>query len=182
MPGPRHVDRGLADDDALLGDEDEEEYAPTPQDWPEEVLRPRTQVPPGPARPCWRCAFPVPSGTSVCPECLESARHLRLVGTRPQLDIRHGEGPPLRLGRHPVWARPEVATALRCEEDVSRCHATIRLAPDGTLWLTENPAGTSNGTYVNNERIPQGTRVPLHDGDVIGLGRRVALTVLLTDP
>ncbi|MFF3498559.1 FHA domain-containing protein [Streptomyces sp. NPDC003247] len=133
-------------------------------------------------RPCWQCGHPLPPGTSSCPECLEPTRHLRLIGSRPRLDLRHGEGAPLRLGRHPVWARPEVFGALQCEREVSRCHAVVQLAPDGTLWLTENPRGTANGTYVNHERIPRGGRVRLEDGDVIGLGEKVAFTVLLPDP
>jgi pSer/pThr/pTyr-binding forkhead associated (FHA) protein len=56
------------------------------------------------------------------------------------------------------------------------------MAPDGTVWLTEHPPGTTNGTYVNDARIPAGTRVPLTDGDTVGLGRNCALRLLLVEP
>lgn len=177
----RHVDKFLADDfdfDDERDPEDENRYAPDPP------RRQEPEAPPAPPRthPCWSCAAAVPSGSPACPECQESPRHLRLISTRPPVDVRHGIGAPLHLGRHPIWAAPAVAAALDDTRGVSRRHATIEMAPDGTVWLTEHPPGTTNGTYVNDARIPPGTRVPLTDGDTVGLGRNCALHLLLVEP
>ncbi|MFJ8106731.1 FHA domain-containing protein [Streptomyces sp. NPDC096132] len=178
------MDKSLAQDDLLpdYGDEGDDDV----------VLPPYqgghggdAQAPPEPSRshPCWSCGTAVPSGSPVCPECQESTRHLRLLGPGASIDLRHGEGPPLRLGRHPVWATA-VAAALAGDrgKGVSRRHAEIQLTPDGRMWLTEYAHGTLNGTYVNDERIGRGARVPLDDGDVIGLGQNCAFTVLLVEP
>ncbi|KUN76153.1 hypothetical protein AQJ64_39145 [Streptomyces griseoruber] len=178
------MDKSLAQDDDVLpdfdeGDEDEEGGPGEPPPWQEP---PHAPEPPR-SHPCWSCAAAVPAGSPACPECQESARHLRLLGPGASIDLRHGEGPPLRLGRHPVWATA-VAGALSGDrgQGVSRRHAELQLTPDGTMWLTECAHGTLNGTYVNDERIPPGTRAPVHDGDVIGLGRNCAFTVLLVEP
>ncbi|MFF8928080.1 FHA domain-containing protein [Streptomyces longwoodensis] len=177
----RPVDRGLADDDFFLSEADDASL----DDAPEAVrLPPWTPQPstdtagPVESAACWSCAQPVPAGVARCPECQESTRHLRLTGTRPAFELRHGVGPPLRLGRHPVWAA-QLAAVLSCEPGVSRHHATLRLTPSGDLWLRENPHGTPNGTYVNDERLPRGARVALKDGDVVRLGRHATFTVRL---
>ncbi|MEU9666812.1 FHA domain-containing protein [Streptomyces bobili] len=153
---------------------------PEPPRWP--VAPPELVAPPSRAHSCWSCAAEVPSGASACPECQESARHLRLISTRPQVDLRHGSCGPLNLGRHPTWAAPDVAAALDGEQGVSRRHASVEMTPDGGLWLTEHPTGTLNGTFVNGERVPPGDRVPVTDGDTVRLGRHCAFTLLVVEP
>ncbi|MFH9860591.1 FHA domain-containing protein [Streptomyces sp. NPDC017202] len=173
---PRYVDKALAEDVFLDDEREEGEEAETPP-WPpgpQTSLAPRTH-------PCWSCAADVPSGTSACPECQESVRHLRLISTRPPVHLRHGSCGPLNLGRHPSWAAPAVAAALDGERGVSRRHASIEMTPDGGLWLTEHPAGTMNGTFVNGERVPPGDRVPVADGDTVRLGTYCAFTVLVVE-
>ncbi|WP_416977610.1 FHA domain-containing protein [Streptomyces sp. T028] len=202
--GPRrHVDKSLAQDDDCLPDFDEgdgEEDPREPPPWQDPSHLPHSSHPPHPSHqshqshpsqdpepprshPCWSCAAAVPAGSPSCPECQESTRHLRLIGPGSSIDLRHGEGPPLRLGRHPVWATA-VAVALSGDKGkgVSRRHAELQLMPDGTMWLTECAHGTTNGTYVDDERIAPGARVPVTDGNVIGLGRNCAFTVLLVEP
>ncbi|MEU1177244.1 FHA domain-containing protein [Streptomyces sp. NPDC005820] len=184
------MDKSLAQDDVLPDfdetDKEEEEAGPRePPPWQEPPSWQEPSPAPEPPRshPCWSCAAAVPAGSAACPECQESVRHLRLLGPGSSIDLRHGEGPPLRLGRHPVWATA-VAGALSGDrgKGVSRRHAELQLAPDGTMSLTECAHGTLNGTYVNAERIAPGARVPVRDGDVIGLGRNCAFTVLLVEP
>ncbi|MFF9062488.1 FHA domain-containing protein [Streptomyces sp. NPDC014882] len=197
---PRYVDKSLAEDvflDDEYDDEDDEdgedgEYGE--YDWSgeyDEGGEEGDEPPPWPAgpqvsaaprtHPCWSCAADVPSGASACPECQESVRHLRLISTRPPVQLRHGGCGPLNLGRHPSWAAPAVAAALDGERGVSRRHASIEMAPDGGLWLTEHPAGTVNGTFVNGERVPPGDRVPVADGDTVRLGTYCAFTVLVVE-
>ncbi|MET9558868.1 FHA domain-containing protein [Streptomyces tauricus] len=186
---PRHVDKGLADDGDLPEFDDLDEGPPFLSDGnppPSPGPPPSAPPPPPPAppsRPCWSCGEGVPAGSSACPECQESTRHLRLISPGASIDRRFGEGPPLRLGRHPVWGQ---ALAVDLSDDngrgVSRRHATVELTSDGSVWLTEHPGGTTNGTYVNGERIERGARVPLRDGDVVGLGRHFAFTLLTVEP
>ncbi|WP_405907103.1 FHA domain-containing protein [Streptomyces sp. NBC_00828] len=192
-PPPRYVDKGLADEGLLDADWDERddegeeseegrgERDPPP--WTEPEPEPQSEAgSPAPSHACWSCGSAVPSGAPACPECQESTGHLRLVSARPPLNLRHGAGAPLRLGRHPVWAAPAVAAAVADDQGLSRRHATVAMAQDGTVWLRENPEGTVNGTYVNDERLPQGSRVPLADGDVVRLGRNLSFVVLLVEP
>ncbi|WP_460068535.1 FHA domain-containing protein [Streptomyces sp. YKOK-I1] len=178
--GPRANAGAYWETDPGAGWEPDEGTDPETDPWGPSAART-----PGPPRshPCWSCAAAVPAGESACPECQESARYLRLLGPGSSIDLRHGEGPPLRLGRHPVWATA-VAGALSGDrgKGVSRRHAELQLTPDGTMWLTECAHGTLNGTYVNDERLTPGTRAPVRDGDVIGLGRNCAFTVLLVEP
>ncbi|MFG3517441.1 FHA domain-containing protein [Streptomyces bobili] len=158
-----------------------DEPEPEPPPWPTAPPEP-VAPPPSRAHSCWSCAADVPSGASACPECQESAHHLRLISTRPPVDLRHGSCGPLNLGRHPTWAAPDVAAALDGEQGVSRRHASVEMTPDGGLWLTEHPTGTLNGTFVNGERVPPGDRVPVTDGDTVRLGRHCAFTLLVVEP
>lgn len=59
-----------------------------------------------------------------------------------------------------------MSDALRNKSYVSRVHAKITV-DDGKLYI-EN-LSTTNYTYVNNKRIPEG-RVELKPGDEVGLG------------
>jgi pSer/pThr/pTyr-binding forkhead associated (FHA) protein len=64
-----------------------------------------------------------------------------------------------------VIGRGEQADLLLSDETVSRRHASVR--QDGhTVVVTD--LGSANGTFVNNRRVFDGTRV--EDGDVIRLG------------
>ncbi|GKQ36913.1 FHA domain-containing protein [Streptomyces sp. A012304] len=197
---PRPVDKSLADD-VFFDDEredddfgyggdgdygyagDGERFGPEPPEWVDPPPAPSPQVPAAFDRPCWSpsCGATVPGGAAACPECQESVRHLRLISTRPPVDLRHGTGGPLNLGRDPLWA-PAVAADLDGEPGVSRRHASIELTPDDGAWLTEPSGGTTNGTFVNGVRVEAGRRVRVGDGDTVRLGRHCAFTLLLVEP
>ncbi|MCX4764285.1 FHA domain-containing protein [Streptomyces sp. NBC_01275] len=190
MSTPRYVDKGLADDGDLFEFDDMEEAAGEGEEREEReegereaAPTPAPPAPPPPSHPCWSCREPVPAGSPTCPECLESTRHVRLISPEASIDRRFGTGPPLQLGRDPVWAQA-VAVELSGDKGkgVSRRHANVELTPDGTVWLTEHPGGTTNGTYVNGVQIGRGARIALRDGDVVGLGRHFAFTVLTVEP
>jgi CRP-like cAMP-binding protein len=59
-------------------------------------------------------------------------------------------------------------TPVDTNRSVSRRHAKIIHAQNGYHVLEE--VGTVNGTYVNDQRIPTGVPVPLHDGDQVKIG------------
>jgi DNA-binding CsgD family transcriptional regulator len=71
---------------------------------------------------------------------------------------------PLTIGRQPASD-----IALTWDSEVSRTHADIERI--GDVWTLVDDGRARNGTYVNGERV-HGRR-PLHDGDVIALGRTV---------
>ena len=57
------------------------------------------------------------------------------------------------------------------DAEVSRRHARLIRQRDGSYAIED--LGSTNGTFVNNERCQ--TVTPLHDGDVVGLGDSVTL-------
>jgi hypothetical protein len=98
---------------------------------------------------------------AYCPE-----RRFRLSGTE------------VRIGRRSVsrGIEPEIdLTGPPADPGVSRLHAVLVPAEDGT-WSLVDP-GSENGTLLNGTEVPQGTAIPLHDGDRIHLGAWTALTI-----
>lgn len=59
-------------------------------------------------------------------------------------------------------------TAVDTNRSVSRRHAKILKGGDEYHVLEE--VGTVNGTYVNEQRIPTGVPVTLHNGDLVKIG------------
>ena len=87
-------------------------------------------------------------------------------------------GAEVRIGRRSVsrGIDPEIdLTGPPADPGVSRLHAVLVASPDGT-WSLVDP-GSENGTLLNGTEVPQGTAVPLHDGDRIHLGAWTALTI-----
>ncbi|HEU5161618.1 MAG TPA: cyclic nucleotide-binding domain-containing protein [Thermoanaerobaculia bacterium] len=64
---------------------------------------------------------------------------------------------------------PEIdLTLVDAHRSVSRRHAKLVRHEDG--WAIYEDVGTVNGTFVNEERIPTGVPVPIHDGDRVRIG------------
>jgi CRP-like cAMP-binding protein len=59
-------------------------------------------------------------------------------------------------------------TPVDTNRSVSRRHAKI--IRSGSEYLILEEVGTVNGTYVNDQRIPTGVPVTLHDGDMLKIG------------
>ena len=59
-------------------------------------------------------------------------------------------------------------TAVDNNRSVSRRHAKIIKSNDDYVVLEE--VGTVNGTYVNDQRIPTGVPVTIHNGDLVKIG------------
>jgi len=55
------------------------------------------------------------------------------------------------------------------DRSISRRHAKI--IGDGTNYVLVEEVGTSNGTFVNGNRLATGEKVPISDGDEITFGR-----------
>ncbi|HEX8005246.1 MAG TPA: FHA domain-containing serine/threonine-protein kinase [Trebonia sp.] len=96
-----------------------------------------------------------------CPE-----RRFRLSGTE------------VRIGRRSASRniKPEIdLTGPPTDHGVSRLHAVLVAAPDGTWSVIDS--GSPNGTLVNGKEIPPGVPVPLADGDRIHIGAWTAITI-----
>jgi diguanylate cyclase (GGDEF)-like protein len=63
---------------------------------------------------------------------------------------------------------------------VSRQHAFVAIDPDGSVQITDQ--GSSNGTFVNGDRIARHRPRRLVDGDRIQLGTTVVLKLVRLDP
>ena len=107
-------------------------------------------------------AEPAPSPTPMAPylEVVDSGAHIPLI-----------DQPELLIGRADVVSGmyPDIDMTPHGGEEggVSRRHA--QLLHEGDAWFVVDLDST-NGTYVNGTEITPHVRVPLQDGDRIGLG------------
>lgn len=107
--------------------------------------------------------------TIVAPSS-KMARH-RLVDVATGTAFFFSTGDETTIGRaDPVTGiLPDIdLTAVDNNRSVSRRHAKIIKTNDDYHVLEE--VGTVNGTYVNEQRIPTGVPVTLHDGDLLKIG------------
>lgn len=112
-----------------------------------------------------------------CEVCLRPVRQkspvLRVVFPSGELKISVGQH--LVLGRDA--GQSPVASTFTQYDNVSRRHSTVWLDPSGTAWVRDE--GSTNGTFVNGERLPRGVEAPLRDGDELRLAADVTGTVQL---
>jgi CRP-like cAMP-binding protein len=101
----------------------------------------------------------------------EKATRHRLVDVATGTAYFFSNGDETTIGRaDPVTGiLPDVdLTPVDTNRSVSRRHAKIIKSGDEYLVLEE--VGTVNGTYVNDQRIPTGVPVTLHNGDLVKIG------------
>ncbi|TDC44214.1 FHA domain-containing protein [Actinomadura sp. KC345] len=113
-----------------------------------------------------------------CDSCL---RPLPQQGT-PILRVMFPTGElKVSVGQHLVLGRDAgqspVASTFTQYDNVSRRHSTVWLDPSGTAWVRDE--GSTNGTFVNGERLPRGVEAPLRNGDQLRLAADVTGTVQL---
>ncbi|MEA2413822.1 MAG: hypothetical protein QOI58_479 [Thermoanaerobaculia bacterium] len=97
-------------------------------------------------------------------------RH-RLVDLTTGAEFFFSKGDETTIGRaDPVTGiLPDIdLTSVDANRSVSRRHAKIICSGNQYFMLEE--VGTVNGTYVNDQRIPTGTPVMIHNGDGIKIG------------
>jgi CRP-like cAMP-binding protein len=100
----------------------------------------------------------------------KQGRH-RLVDITTGTEFFFSAGAETTIGRaDPVTGiLPDVdLTSVDANRSVSRRHAKIIRSGNDYCVLEE--VGTVNGTYVNEQRIPTGTPVTIHNGDDIKIG------------
>jgi FHA domain len=128
-----------------------------------------------------RSSDDTPAPTTVMQEYLRpnqrpasiSAAVLRLAFPTGNVEVPAGTS--LLLGRDP--AESLVAAAFAAYENVSRRHATVTMDDDGHASIRDE--NSTNGTFVNGDRVLPGIAVRLADGDVVRLAADVSADVLL---
>jgi len=130
---------------------------------------PPPSAPPAPAAPVARAPrAPVAREPEPAPAPPVAAAPRRVnPADRPWLDV-DGERYPL-MGAITILGRDDVADIILDDPGISRRHSELRVTTDGPRFVaTIRDLGSTNGTYVNGERI---TSEHLQDGDRITVGR-----------
>ena len=133
---------------------------------------------------CPHCGARVPDPSDLW--CLECRAPLPGTGQRrispvvlriafPTGNVEIPAGTSLLLGRDP--AHSLVAAAFAHFDNVSRRHATVTVDDSGRATIRDE--GSTNGTFVNDDRAIPGTEVRLVDGDRLRFGADVAGEVYL---
>ena len=107
--------------------------------------------------------------TQIAPT--EKATRHRLVDVATGTAFFFSQGDETTIGRaDPVTGiLPDIdLTPVDTNRSVSRRHAKI--IKSGNEYLVLEEVGTVNGTYVNDQRIPTGVPVTMHNGDLIKIG------------
>src|SRR5579872_5446587 len=100
---------------------------------------------------------------------------LRITFPTGNVDIPAGTS--VLLGRDP--AESLVAAAFAHFDNVSRRHATVQVDDSGHASITDE--NSTNGTYVNDDRVLPGAEVRLVDGDRVRLAADVTGDVSLPE-
>jgi len=93
----------------------------------------------------------------------------------PTGNVEVPAGTTLLLGRDP--AESLVAAAFADYENVSRRHATVTVDDGGHASIRDE--NSTNGTFVNGDRVLPGIAVRLADGDIVRLAADVSAEVNL---
>ena len=120
------------------------------------------------ARACAVCGTPLPRPAGPI-----AAVVLRLIFPTGNVDVPAGTS--LVLGRDPEVSL--VAAAFDGHENVSRRHATVTVTDGGDATIRDEHS--TNGTFVNGDRVLPGTEVRLADGDSVRLAADVTAHVSL---
>ena len=130
---------------------------------------PPPAAPPAPAAPVARAPrAPVAREPEPTPAPPVAAAPRRVnPADRPWLDV-DGERYPL-MGAITILGRDDVADIILDDPGISRRHSELRVTTDGPRFVTTiRDLGSTNGTFVNGERI---TSEHLQGGDRITVGR-----------
>jgi len=137
-----------------------------------------------PAAFCPNCGTAVTDAADVicsaCGDPLPTGRRRRISPvvmriTFPTGNVDIPAGTSVLLGRDP--AESLVAAAFAEFDNVSRRHATVQVDDAGHATIKDE--GSTNGTYVNEDRVLPGAEVRLVDGDRVRLAADVTGSVSL---
>ncbi|WP_165071590.1 diguanylate cyclase [Paludisphaera rhizosphaerae] len=122
--------------------------------------------------------------THICASPVRDEEETHVFPTSPMyLIIVHGgtTGALLRIeGAETRLGRGTESTHQFHDPTVSRRHAVVTQDDEGQTWITD--LGSSNGTFVDNKRIPPRKPIQIEDGARIQLGGTVVLKFVTLDP
>lgn len=137
--------------------------APAPGAWP-------ASAPPPSAPGAWPATAPPPAAAPVsAPSAPAAAAGPRSVTLECTAGPLAGRSFPLELGVHTLGKAPRAeggarAIAVAGDRFLSKEHAVVTV---GTAQVVLSDPGSTNGTFVNGERV---TRAILKDGDEVRIG------------
>jgi pSer/pThr/pTyr-binding forkhead associated (FHA) protein len=117
-----------------------------------------------------------PLAITVAQKAVSAEKSGRLISSAvlrisfPAGNVEVPAGTSVLLGRDP--AESLVAAAFDECENVSRRHALITVDDSGRASIRDE--NSTNGTFVNNDRLLPGTDVRLVDGDIVRLAADVS--------
>lgn len=94
------------------------------------------------------------------------------------------EGETISIGRNAPNSPVNVQLPTN-DNRMSRCHldATLQKDPNNGYSLIIIDKASANGTFVNNQRIPQNVEMPLNDNDTLRMGDSIfAIRKVVTPP
>jgi len=132
---------------------------------------------------CPHCGTAIPDRSMLaCPGCRQplprSSGPISPVVLRlsfPTGNVEVPAGTSLVLGRDP--GESLVAAAFLEYENVSRRHATVTVSDTGDATIRDEQS--TNGTFINGDRVLPGTEARLRDGDRVRLAADVTAQVSL---
>jgi FHA domain len=130
-------------------------------------IRPRDDDAPAPTTVMQEYLRPQARNSNISPAVLRLSF--------PTGNVEVPAGTTLLLGRDP--AESLVAAAFADFENVSRRHATITMDDSGHASIRDE--SSTNGTFVNGDRVLPGIAVRLADGDIVRLAADVSADVVL---
>lgn len=83
-----------------------------------------------------------------------------------------GSGRSLRLQRNPFVIGAAEGSDLQLDiGEISGRHALVERDPSGAVFVTDQ--GSTNGTFIDGQRLPRGQRTPWRVGQLVGFSTRV---------
>jgi pSer/pThr/pTyr-binding forkhead associated (FHA) protein len=122
-----------------------------------------------------------PAANTVMQEYLRPDERTGLISSTvlrlsfPTGNVEVPAGTTVLLGRDP--AESLVAAAFAQYENVSRRHAAVTMDDAGHATIRDE--NSTNGTFVNGDRVLPGVAVRLADGDIVRLAADVSAEVML---
>lgn len=139
---------------------------------------------------CFRCGSNLPrsardddtpAASTVMQQYLHSEQRTGPISSTvlrlsfPTGNVEVPAGTTVLLGRDPTESL--VAAAFAQYENVSRRHATVTVDDSGQATIRDE--SSTNGTFVNGDRVLPGVSVRLADGDIVRLAADVSAEVVM---
>lgn len=143
------------------GDDEKKPTPPTPPEEPVTTPLPRSQSHGGaaPRRGVAQALPDLPETHLVIDSGARSGERLRLHRSRIRIGAVQGVGNDHVISSGTISSR----------------HAEVQIFPSGDMWVRD--LGSTNGSYVNDRKVPADGKLPLRPGDRLRLGPDTVLTV-----